>query len=634
MHATSETEDPLSDYHPLGDMDVNGSPFDVPCFDDYTEQPDIPEQDDYQYQDSKPAFTGLPEDPHASEAAQYEDLPGHILDTVRNCLASMQDRSGSELIELLRFMLSSVNVLDHLDARPRKNYDRLSEILIGEYADDPSRVVDLNDVPGIIAASGKVRAELEVIRTRLARADLPHTPSAHWKALVNYVQRIRSRETLAELVGFIDAGDTDETCMGHFRTLEPPSANRTLQNASYSQTAKQWEEDDIAAVAEAPGFRISSGYPTLDYAYTQKDSMGNDAEPRGSWGPGELHIIAAPTGNGKSATARKLITAAAEDLVTGWGRTHDKVLIAITEETPKIVYTVADMGKGQPFHHLADNLVIANIGASRKRFIHSVWDCVIDAYHKSRDTGLPISSCGLPSLVVLDYVGGIVEDGESADTTAIEKTANLMLRGIGAWDVQMQEEFSGESFAAYAGMSWPTGMEAFRPAVIGFAQFRKLADPQWYDPNAKSVNMDDFVVPNADGDAGWKVQPGDFRIPTQGEIRGSGVLINHATSLIILHRSRPQKNPKLVDPDTGRARLADDRARWLLVKTRNGSDLPFVEMRFDSIPSGLRGQFFDLRAEIAVGKSMLTPTDCYGQVGDPILPHRPMRTPFDGVSYR
>ena len=182
-------------------------------------------------------------------------------------------------------------------------------------------------------------------------------------------------------------------------------------------------------------------------------------------------------------------------------------------------------------------------------------------------------------------------------------------------------------------MSWPDGMDNFQPAVLGFAQFKKLADPQWYDPNAKGGSTEDFVIPNADGSPGWEVLPGDFRIPTQGEVRGSGVLLNHATSLLVGHRSRPQKNPKVVDPVTGKIRLVDSRARWILVKTRNGSDLPFVEMRFDSLTSGLRGQFFDYRAEIAIRKGMLNPTECYREEGDPILPHRPKRSPFDGVAY-
>lgn len=569
---------------------------------------------------------------HADEADAGATAE-QVLDTLRNCLAAMNGRSGQELIDMVLYAMTSKAALSYLDDGRRAVYERLAEVLISEYADAKSRTVDLTDLPGIEVTSGAVQAETAIIVARLGHEDLPKTPTAKWKALVNFVQRIAARQRALALVAAIDAGETDENCMQQFRELEPPSTSKTLVNASFSRSAQEWEEADLAAAAEAPGFRISSGYPMLDFAFTQKDGRGIDSEPRGSWGPGELHIFAAPTGNGKSAAARKLITAAAEDLVVGWGREHDKVLLAITEEAPKVVYQVAGLASGQPFHHLAKNVVIATIGASRRRLIHAVWDCVVDAYHRSKETGAPISSCGLPSFVVLDYVGGIVEDGEGADTSAIEKTANLLMRGVAAWDVQMMEEFSGESFAAYAGMSWPSGMDAFQPAVLGFAQFKKLADPQWYDPKARNASVDDFVIPGADGDQGWEVLPGDFRLPTQTEVRGSGILINHATSLIIGHRSRPQKNPKVVDPTTGRVRLMDDRARWLLVKTRNGADVPFVEMRFDSISSGLRGQFFDRRAEIAISLGKLKPTECYKEPGDPILPFRPVRTPFDGISY-
>lgn len=568
-----------------------------------------------------------------SEPAAETTMEENVADTLRGCLAAMQDRTGVELIDMLSYALASENVMSYLDPKHRKTYQRLAEVLISEYAEEKSRPVDLTDVPGITTTSRAVQAEMAIIVTRLAAPNLPKTPTAAWRALVNHVQRIAARQKALELVEAIDANETDEECMDRFRGMEPPSATKALVNAAYSRSAQEWEEADLAAAAEAPGFRISSGYATLDYAFTQKDGRGKDIEPRGTFGAGELHIFAAPTGNGKSAAARQLITAATQDLVVGWGREHDKVLIAITEEAPKIVYQVARLGKGQEFHHLAKNVVIATIGASRRRLIHAIWDCVVEAYHRSKETGMPISNCGLPSFVVLDYVGGIVEDGESADTSAIEKTANLLMRGVAGWDVQMMEEFSGESFAAYAGMSWPDGMDVFQPAVLGFAQFKKLADPQWYDPNQKSVNIEDFVIPNANGAPGWEVLPGDFRLPTQSEVRGSGVLINHATSLIIGHRSRPQKNPKVVDPITGRVRLTDSRARWLLVKTRNGSDSPFIEMRFDSIPSGLRGQFFDYRAEKAIALGMLRPTDCYAEEGDPILPVRPIRTPFDGIAY-
>lgn len=608
---------------------------------DYRDDPHYPVEDYGSYAENYPehakqlnaAAASRAIDRAQNKADNVQGSQEYVLETLRDCLAAMQGASGSELLDLLKYILGSDNVMSYIKDTYLKTYERIAEVLISDYAEDVDRTVDLTDIPGIEVTSGAVQAEVQIISSRVGRDGLPKTPTAQWRALVNYVQRQSARQKALALIAAIDEGQTDADCMEQFRNLEPPSASKTLVNATYARSAKDWEEADLAAAAEAPGFRISSGYPMLDYAFTQKNGRGEDIEPRGSWGPGELHIFAAPTGNGKSAAARRLITSAAEDLVVGWGREHDKVLLAITEEAPKIVYQVAGLGKGQPFHHLADNIVIATIGASRRRLIHAIWDCVVDAFHRSKDTGMPISSCGLPSFVVLDYVGGIVEDGEGADTTAIEKTANLLMRGIAAWDVQMMEEFSGESFAAYAGMSWPTGMDAFQPSVLGFAQFRKLADPQWYDPTNPNASTEDFVIPNADGEDGWEVLPGDFRLPTQSEVRGSGVLINHATSLIIGHRSRPQKNPKIVDEVTGRVRLADDRARWLLVKTRNGSDVPFVEMRFDSIPSGLRGQFFDYRAEKAMERGLLEPTECYQEVGDPILPQRAIRTPFDGISF-
>jgi hypothetical protein len=653
-------EDPLSDYDPgdpslalAGDTpeppdvpwaDLGDEPFDDgweppadtgdgPVERDYREDTSYPIEEYGTYADHYPDHARELTNARADHTHAGQTTAERVLDTLRSCIAACQGRPGADLVDLVTYVMASKAALAYLDDKHREAYQRLVEILVSEYAEEPTRTVDLTEVYGIDAAARKVQAELAVITTRLGRDDLPKTPSAAWRSLVNYVQRMTARQRALALVAKIDAGETDEACMAAFRGLEPPSASKALVNAEFSRSAKEWEEADLAAAAEAPGFRISSGYPTVDYAFTLKDARGRDAEPRGAFGPGELHIFAAPTGNGKSAAARKLITAAAEDLVVGWGREHDKVLIAITEETPKIVYTVAGLAKGQPFHHLAKNVVIASVGASRRRFVHALWDCVVDAYHRSQETGIPISNAGLPSFVVLDYVGGIVEDGESADTTALEKTANLLMRGVAAWDVQMMEEFSGESFAAYAGMSWPTGMEAFRPAVLGFAQFKKLADPLFYDPKARGASTEDFVVPNADGEPGWEVRPGDFRVPTQGEVRGSGVLINHATSLIIAHRSRPVNNPKIVDPETGRVRLVDDRARWLFVKTRNSADFPFVEMRFDSAPSGLRGQFYDKRAEIAIAKGLLEPTECYRQEGDPILPVRPRKTPFDGIAY-
>lgn len=655
-------EDPLSDYNPGGQPST--SEPDTEAASDSTiltaSDPDLPPPTDealFPPFDSPADDVSFPieeygryEDNYPESAAQLrasrarrdqdtqqnsdDDVTGTaevVLNTLRNCYAAMEGRTAAELIDLIGYTMTSKEALEFLSAGVRKVYDRIAEVLISEYSDDRSRIVDLNDLPGEMAVNGKVKAELALIRIRIGRDELPAVPSSAWKALVNWVQRMASRTSALGLSEAIAAGATDEDCMKLFRSLVPPTSSTALQNGDFSRTVQEWEAADLAAAAEMLPYRISSGYPTLDYAFTQKDKFGKDSEPRGAWGPGELHVFAAPTGNGKSAANRILLRAAAEDLVTGWQMKHAMVLAAITEETPKIVYTVAGMAKGQPFHHLADNVKIANVGASRRRLVHSVWDCVIAAYHRSQETGMPIVNCGMPAMIFVDYYGALADPGES-EVQATEKTANLMMRGFCAWDVMAMEDFSGESFAGYAGMSWPAGMENFRPVVLAFAQFVKLPLPWNYDPDA-NMNLDDFQIPRADGTPGWEVLPGDFRLPSQSQIRGSGVLANHATSIIIGHRSRVVGNDRNVDPVTGEMHLDDDRARWLLPKTRNGSNLPFIEMRFDSIPSGLRGQFFDRRAEKAMDLGKLAPTECYREVGDPILPHRPRRSVFAGISY-
>ena len=235
----------------------------------------------------------------------------------------------------------------------------------------------------------------------------------------------------------------------------------------------------------------------------------------GCWEPGTFHAVAAGTGHGKSALSRRLVTAAAEDLVVGWGHEHAKVLIAITEEAPKIIY----LAERQPFHHARENVVIADVGASRRRFVHAV------------------------------------------------------------------------------------------------------------------CSEADYSVENADGTPGWQIKPGDYVVPTRSEIRGSGVLQNHLTSLSVAHRSRPQKNEKITDPATGRVRLEDDRGRIIFLKTRNGADLKFIPMLFDSNPEGLRGQYYDLLAERAIAGGKLPTAASYTQEGDPILPPRPAHSPFAGIAY-
>lgn len=667
------SEDPLANYDPgtppvapAGAVSVAQEPPAQPEHDTYTDVPPPPEPEEQEYfppadfdqvpdefsmdDVPPPDYDGPSDDGYAprrdrgdndrphrgklppgteEERAEMAEL---VIDTMRRCIAAAHGRFGQDVIDLAVYLMSSENALAYIDPTRRRTWKRMSEVIIACAADDPHREFDLFDIPDLEAASPAVVGEMHVVRALTKTDGLPQTPTSTWRALCDRVQRLVSLNTARQLITGIVEDLPDDELMTAFTALQPPTSRKTIVNAAVSKTAKQWEDADRLAAASRPIFRISSGYTTWDWAFTAKNPDGSLAEPLGCWAPGELHLLAAPTGNGKSALSRRLITAAAEDLVVGWGHEHAKVLIAITEEAPKIVYRAAGLAEGEPFHHLADNVVIADVGASRKRFIHAIWDLVIEAYHRSKETGMPIVDCGLPELVVLDYVGGLQEGSES-EQLATETTANLLMRGVAGWRVDSQNGFSGENFAEYAGMSWPEGMENFQPAVLGFVQFRKLEGVQFYDPENKQCLISDFTVENPDGTPGWEVKPGDFRVPKQSEVRGSGILINHATSLTIMSRSRPQKNPPVTDPETKKRRLADDRARFILVKTRNGADLAFVPMRFDSNWKGERGQFYDLLAERAIEAGKLATLPSYTRPGDPILPPRPSASPFAGVAY-
>lgn len=561
------------------------------------------------------------------------ELAAKVADTVRACFATCHGRPGEEVKDLVLYVLGSERAMELLSDQQRRDFKNVGQVFTAIAFDNLDEEFDLFDLPDLEAAHPRVVTEVNKLRALQSVGELPKNPTSTWRALCDHVQKASAALGAKMLLAAIENGAPADELMKIYTELEPPTTQRSVQNAKFSQSAGAWQLQDAEAEASRPLYRISSGYRTWDYVFTLKDKFGKPAEPLGCWAPGEFHAVAAGTGHGKSALSRRLITAAAEDLVHGWGHEHAKVLIAITEEAPKIVYQAAGLAAGQPFHHLKDHVIIADVGASRRRFVQAVWDCVIDAYHLAKATGQSIVDCGLPEFIVLDYIGGIVEAGEGGDTTAIENTANLIMRGLCGWRIQEMEQFSGESFAEYAGMSWPTGMENFKPAVLTFVQLKKLQKREFYDPNAKDCSIADYSVENADGRPGWAVRPGDFLVPTRSDVRGSGVLANHLTSLSAAHRSRPQSNNKIVDPVTKQIRLEDDRGRIIFLKTRNSSDTPFVPMRFDSNPEGLRGQYYDLLAERAITAGKIKTLASYTQAGDPILPPRPHKSPFDGVSY-
>lgn len=558
-----------------------------------------------------------------------EEMADKVVETIRECFAAMHEREGSEVKDLVNYVMSSANPLKMLPQHTLRIVKRTAQVILSVALDNEDAEFNLYDLPDLQAAHPKVVAEVNLLRNRHSAGDLPGNPTSVWRALCDHVQKEHATRGALSLVDAIQEDLPADELMKVFSSLEPPTTQKTVINESFSKSAAAWIREKSQAEAERPPRRISSGYRTLDFAMTQKRGDGSFAEPLAAFGEGEVHVLAAPSGNGKSSAVRRLITAAAEDLVTGWGCEHARVLLAFTEESADVIAEAAGLMSGQPFHHLQDNIILADVGASRKRFIKAVWDLVIEAYHRSKETGLPIVDCGLPALICLDYITAIQEQGEN-ETLASEVTMDLLLRGLAGWRLQEMEQFSGENFAAYAGMSWPSGMENFKPSVMTFAQFRKIDGAMFFDP--ATCNREDFVVENEKGEDGWNLEVNDFRVPRIADVRGSGKIAQHATTVILLHRSRPNAS-RFKDPETGKYRLSDDRARWIFLKTRVAADLRFIPMRFDSNATGNRGQFYDLLGEMAIEKGAIKPLPSYTQPGDPILPRRPNKSPFHGIAY-
>lgn len=555
-------------------------------------------------------------------------LAEQALEALRVTLAACHGATATDTTALTGAYRAAVSVQALIDPGTRAGLDGLADALAFTASSlEGGMVVDLAALD-ILAAGVYGPAVLEEHSRVLELAHRPTTSvekaTTALAAVAEAAARRRARGSAMNLVVAIDAARSTDELVELHRAIEPPTTRRAVAGTIFARSAADWEAFDRAERAGAPKVRFSSGYLSLDAANTGLD------EAPGFVAPGEFVVAAAGTGHGKSSLARWLLTAMTADMIDGWGFTHGRTILAFTEEeAPKIVRS-AQMGRGQRFHHLAHNVTLAKVGSSRKRLIGTLYDSVAEACRASEETGAPIEDF-LPRIVMLDYVGGIHEEGESGALVAIEKTADLLMRGIAAWDPEMMTQFSGVDFETHTGRAWPTETSSHRVAVIGFSQLRQQDGSKLFFRSGKS-QVADFAVQLPDGSFAWEPEEGDYRIPTRDEVYGSSVLLNHATTLMFMHRARPENNPVLTDPD-GRQHLGDTRARFILPKTRNSASMPVVPMRFDSQRHGVHGQYYDDLGHEAIEAEVVEVTDVYQHEGDPQLPLRPTLDPFAGLRY-
>lgn len=460
----------------------------------------------------------------------------------------------------------------------------------------------------------------------------PLSPHELWQSIREIMQRTMSHRDVKSLLQAFDKKESSSTLQRKFSLLPPPTTSKKVESKERAgQTAREvWIS---LASAKQQLLRLSMGFPSLDATLTP---LG---DPLGSIVQGEQTIFAAGTGTGKSSLSYAIVPALLQDIIN-WGKKNGLLVFCHTEEESVDKIRAFGMNPGGPNAHLADNLIVSDIGSSLERFVQTLYDTVIMANAKAVETGRPITEF-LPYVVVLDYIQGIKPAGNEQE--GLKKVAMLIKQGVQKWDISEFEKFSGVSFRDYAGFEWPEGQQDHRVAVVGFAQLNKpnefllnfKADSKEHPLSSFALEdeSDDPVWRGPDGRGYlWEVREGDMRMLGRSEITGTSEVLNHATTIIMLHRSAPMNNPAKRGED-GKMHLEDTRARLILVKTRTGANRKFVPLEFDLDSQGFRARHYDTEAQKLVDQGKWIPASSYTQPGDPLLPPRPVQDKLGSYTY-
>ena len=583
----------------------------------------------HQYEEPPPP----PDEADEQEKVRRVDVP----QTLRRTLAACHGQSGAELAELVKQINAATPVLERMEEDARLTWRSVLELLLDTATATRGASVDLSDLPLKSLYDVHVRRELDKINA-IAQAgeNLPSDPSLEFFALREAVQRERAKGAAIRYAKAIDSKSDVGELVKKFSSIEPPTTRKAAVRERAAKSVAQLASEHYRAHSGLQKLRLSSGYRTLDIAFTA------DGEPIGFIAPGEGFVVAGPTGTGKSSWTYGVVPSMAQDLIN-WGKRHAKIMFLHTEEESIDKARAMMVLPGQPLAHLAENMIMVNVGTSRKLVAMAIYDVVLDAAIQSRETGLPITEF-LPYALVLDYIQSISEQGET-EVVSTATTAEFLLRGVQAWNPEEMAKFSGISYREYTGSPWPEAMDHHRVAGIYMAQLVKQDDKSLlFRPGARDCSIADFALEDTDATPTWKdstgsgwsweVKEGDLRLFKQNAIRGSGVILQNATAIIVLHRSRAYNNPRQAGLGAdGRPHLVDTRARLLLDKTRTGSKLKFIPMSFDLDPDGMRARYIDVAAEEAMARGMFEAEEIFARSGDPILPKRPVVSPLTRVRY-
>ena len=553
-------------------------------------------------------------------------LEEKILETLRIVIASFQGISPESVYSDLESIAASKKVFEKLNKNNNEIYKGIFEILRHELVTSQLDKFNIKNLPIAKLYKKSVVNEINTICEYIVKGNNIDGVSL-WFSLVEEIQRVETKNNAKSLVEGIEDNLNVDELVKRFKKIDLPTTRKAKARSKTGiNTAKKVIINSSTSIFGGTGIRFSSGLPTLDHGYT------NQGEKLGFIAPGQFIVVMGATGTGKSSFANSLTPAIGQDLLN-YGLTDAKQILFHTEEESMDKIRGFRMSPNDRFYHLSDNLVIENVGTSRKRMAEVIYDLVIEADIRSRKENRSILDF-LPYVMQLDYIQSIIENGED-EVKASAVTAEFLLRGVCSWNPDEMAKFSGINFRDYSGIQWPLGMENHRVAVIGYAQLVKINDESlFYRSAKKNQNIEDFVILDENDKPYWDVKENDLRLFRKNQMRGSGVIANNAHVIIILHRSVPYNNPSVNGPD-GKLTLTDTRARILFDKSRTGSRLAYAPLKFDIQSNGFRTQFFDELAERAVKTGLLKNYDqsTHTEYGDPIMPIREEVDPLKQVRY-
>jgi hypothetical protein len=544
----------------------------------------------------------------------------------------LEGKPTKDGLEIVRAMIDSP-VFASLEKSQLSALEGLLEVLGFVFNNTPDGRICYNDITSdvvLTAYEEDVRGLLAQVVGRLDQTEppwKPQPPFAAWQSLRELVQRdLSARQARSYLEALENKKTTEELVKSH-QKIEPPT---TVAQEKGDQGVLKTALDLSLEALQDPDLlyplRLSSGFPTLDYALT------NPADREvGFVSLGENVIIVAPSGTGKSAFSYSLVVALTMSMVNH-GKKDGIGIFAHTEEATFTKLKVSRLLTGQKYHYLAKNLVVENVNASRKRLVTLCYQAVLVALEKSKVQKRPITDF-LPYFFVLDYLQSITEKGENKNQ-ATDTTSELLIRGIQEWDPESMHLYGGVSFQEFAGIPWPSGMEKHRVATIAFAQIRKgdTEKTTYYRPG---MDISDFALQDEQGSGSlWEVKEGDMRMYHAADIAYSSTIRNNATNIIFLHRSKAYNGAVMRYPN-GEYHLPPEsqRARIILEKTRNGSRLAAVPMTFDSDHAGMRGHWYDLAGVKIAAEAPELFDESYETPEDPLVPRSKKINPFQGVKY-